>query len=164
MRNRVLYGVLSVVLAAGLLTGCAGGKREFPNKEITVVVPWNPGRNQRSDGPVRCSPFFEGEIQCRAGREKLSRRRAARWESRILTASRTATPWSCLQLLPARWLPRVRRRRIWTGGGEYLPCGRGPVVLVARAVENTLTPRGLIDAARSKPEGNLQSAFPGSIT
>ena len=43
MRNRVLYGVLSVVLAAGLLTGCAGGKKEFPNKEITVVVPWNPG-------------------------------------------------------------------------------------------------------------------------
>lgn len=57
MRNRLLYGVLSVVLAAGLLTGCAGGKKEFPNKEITVVVPWNPGGTNDLMGPVRCSPF-----------------------------------------------------------------------------------------------------------
>ncbi len=43
MRNRVLYGIVSAMLTVGILSGCASGQKEFPTKEITVVVPWNPG-------------------------------------------------------------------------------------------------------------------------
>lgn len=44
MRIRILSGMLGVLIAASvIMTGCAGGKKEFPSKEITIVVPWNPG-------------------------------------------------------------------------------------------------------------------------
>ena len=43
MRRKVLWGIMGIVMAAALMTGCAKAKAEFPTKEITLVVPWNPG-------------------------------------------------------------------------------------------------------------------------
>lgn len=43
MKKRLWSGILTVMVAASALTGCAGAKKEFPSKEITLVVPWNPG-------------------------------------------------------------------------------------------------------------------------
>ena len=40
--RKAVLGMLGIAMAAAMTTGCAGGK-EFPAKEITVVVPWNPG-------------------------------------------------------------------------------------------------------------------------
>ncbi|MGN0305873.1 MAG: tripartite tricarboxylate transporter substrate binding protein [Lachnospiraceae bacterium] len=43
MRIKILCGILGIAMAAVLTTGCAKAKDEFPKKEITLVVPWNPG-------------------------------------------------------------------------------------------------------------------------
>ena len=43
MRKKLMYGVTAIAMAASILTGCSESKKEFPSKEITVVVPWNPG-------------------------------------------------------------------------------------------------------------------------
>ena len=43
MRKKLMYGVTAIAMSASILTGCSESKKEFPSKEITVVVPWNPG-------------------------------------------------------------------------------------------------------------------------
>ena len=43
MRKKLMYGVMAIAMMASILTGCSESKKEFPSKEITVVVPWNPG-------------------------------------------------------------------------------------------------------------------------
>ena len=43
MSKRVLSLVLGLILIMGLFAGCSTGKDEFPNKIITIVVPYSPG-------------------------------------------------------------------------------------------------------------------------
>ncbi|OJV64379.1 MAG: hypothetical protein BGO41_12200 [Clostridiales bacterium 38-18] len=43
MSKRVLSLVLGLILIMGLFAGCSAGKDEFPNKIITIVVPYSPG-------------------------------------------------------------------------------------------------------------------------
>ncbi len=108
-------------------------------------------------------PVSQGEIQCRAGREKTLPAAAARWESRKFSPpSRTATPWVLPPAPSWRWLPRVRRRRIWTRWKNYLPCGRGAGgCWWQRAAGKYADAQSLIDAAKANP-GEISVGIPGS--
>lgn len=43
MSKKIIIVMLSLVLIMGLMAGCSGSGDEFPNKIITIVVPYSPG-------------------------------------------------------------------------------------------------------------------------
>lgn len=43
MKKRIAVCMIGLLLAVSMLVGCGGKTEEFPEKEITMVVPWSPG-------------------------------------------------------------------------------------------------------------------------
>lgn len=42
-KKKLVVLMLSLLMLASLFTGCAGKEKAFPNKSITLIVPWNAG-------------------------------------------------------------------------------------------------------------------------
>ena len=140
MRNRLLYGVLSVVLAAGLLTGCAGGKKEFPNKEITVVVPWNPGGT--NDLMARAlQPVFKEKFNVELVVKNSPGGGSAVGITEVLTAKPDGYT---VGLASSSFLALVAQGKAEADldkAENICLVAEEPVVLVAKSGENTPTPR-----------------------
>ena len=160
MRNRVLYGVLSVVLAAGLLTGCAGGKKEFPNKEITVVVPWNPGGT--NDLMARAlQPVFKEKFNVELVVKNSPGGGSAVGITEVLTAKPDGYT---VGLASSSFLALVAQGKAEADLDKVeniCLVAEEPVVLVAKSGGKYADAQSLIDAAKANP-GEISVGIPGS--
>ena len=160
MRNRLLYGVLSVVLAAGLLTGCAGGKKEFPNKEITVVVPWNPGGT--NDLMARAlQPVFKEKFNVELVVKNSPGGGSAVGITEVLTAKPDGYT---VGLASSSFLALVAQGKAEADLDKVeniCLVAEEPVVRVAKSGGKYADAQSLIDAAKASP-GEISVGIPGS--
>lgn len=160
MRIRVLSCVLSVMLAAGALTGCAGGKKEFPSKEITIVVPWNPGGT--NDLMARAlQPVFKEKFNVELVVKNSPGGGSAVGITEVLTAKpdgyTVGLASSSFLALVAQGKAEADLEKV----ENICLVAEEPVVLVAKSGGKYADAQTFIEAAKANP-GEVSMGIPGS--
>lgn len=160
MRIKVLSCVLSVMLAAGALTGCTGGKKEFPSKEITIVVPWNPGGT--NDLMARAlQPVFKEKFNVELVVKNSPGGGSAVGITEVLTAKPDGYT---VGLASSSFLALVAQGKAEADLDKVeniCLVAEEPVVLVAKSGGAYADAQSFIEAARANP-GEVSMGIPGS--